>query len=65
VHAEDAESVLTRLMQLCGEAQETANIPEKNAEGHRCGSVSTRRISSNGGATRWFISTHRHRNASN
>lgn len=29
VHAEDADSVLTRLMQLCGEAPETANIPEK------------------------------------
>ena len=29
VHAEDAESVVTRLMQLCGEAAETANIPEK------------------------------------
>jgi pilus assembly protein CpaF len=29
VHAEDAEGVLTRLGQLCGEAAETANIPEK------------------------------------
>jgi pilus assembly protein CpaF len=29
VHAEDAEGVLTRLMQLCAEAAETANVPEK------------------------------------
>ena len=29
VHAEDADGVLTRLMQLCGEAPETANLPEK------------------------------------
>jgi hypothetical protein len=29
VHAEDAPGVLIRLAQLCGEAPETANIPEK------------------------------------
>lgn len=29
LHAEDAEGVMDRLMQLCGEAPETANIPEK------------------------------------